>query len=478
MHRYEKKIIKYYWKRRMLYNEQHGGTNISGELQDALKKISRNNIDSHKFDIFMAKLSNLVDEYPDELMTEILSMSPNILFNYAAIDIKWFDYFLTEIVGDTSNIYNDIYNDIYSGLYEIENYIPSEEHVCNIFKRLLAHKIPINYDNVNNLYLHLVKIGHTRRLNPVKDRHDKCILDEIDKYIENDSNILAKELMYTRNGLKIEPSSNNKVIYMMANLSNNYFVSNYFYEQYIPDNIKSAIRHIETKINKKEQVVPPFWLDNIYQMKNRVIAWMTSVDSDDIVRIHHLNELEKIDSVAGFSMVLIQGRKWLVKPDFTRYFGARHLRANGANVVNKKLLFIGDNEKQFNLSINVDNYPFGQICDITCDNIMCLSEYVDKPFAGDMNSANFQCHKYWNYGFYDNFLDNCYSYIDDDKNPQYIIIDTDTDKNFYDSAGRRDRDDVVPPENYAALQNKFAKLMTYNFGTTQLKISMILDTIL
>lgn len=261
------------------------------------------------------------------------------------------------------------------------------------------------------------------------------------KYADIKINLLEKHdlnylvyCIYKNNSLDMDMVGQNRILilYQIANLYSRYDIVRELYDR-IGNEYHAEISYYISGVNRLEQVYDPLWLYNVDQIRNSIIAMLKSAKSDIVV----VPAIEPIFTIDRFSVVEIDDKRWIVKPGIDRYFGAKHLRKYGAPVAQKKLIKIGsDDTINVSININTNNFPVQQMVTIDVSNFFTLSEVIEGKLSPNLGN----CVQYWKYGFFDNEKDNCAQHYNKRTNQfETIIIDTDMEKNFYDSCGRLDK---------------------------------------
>lgn len=482
--KYQKYKIKYLKKK-----GQNGGTYYYSKIYSFLKA-SFSSINDNYIKEFAQKVASIAkkNDYIDGLFLD--------LFSIKQLDINWL---IREIIENKDQLFLFFLDNIVNTNFKDSN----GNNILNLFISETINSIKNNCENIDeNNYISILNILVSKGINIFEfndDHVSPLILSLLNvKYVN-----IFRSIINNQNIMNLDDNDFNKITFLVSNNninilnnktlkyieSNNgayvslYQIANLYYNYQIVDQLFNSnmanqqfYYKILEKINLKKQVFGPLWIQNIYQLRTSIITLLKQ-SHNDIIKLQSIIPIGKIDR---FDIIEYNGKKWLVKPGIDRYFGAKHLKQYGAPVITKKLLKIGnDLNLDIKIEIDINKYPIQQIINISINNFYTLSELIEEKFKPDLS----QCIKWWDYGFYDNYQDNCssYEYIDKESNNKIkktIIIDTDTDKNFYDNCDSISRFDNTA-ETKECKNNKinFGRFLgyIYNVNNKKHKVHMIIS---
>lgn len=441
---YQKKYEKY--KTKYLNTKPtFDRTYYYNEIYDFIKRTFG---DNDAKDFVEAILKFIEENGSTSFVSKNIPIDTYLFFHLLIMNPPLLDTFLKNIINVENYIDSNGNNIINLFIDAIENNIKRNPLVFYSDKNLTLADFTLDDNKINAILEKIIIKNNIFELNNAdvspfikilleKTKRFNLILSYADIKINTleklDLNYLVYQI-YKNNTLALSiediDKTNIPILYQIANLHCKYAVAKSIYESYAGIDYQQYIVALISQVNRLEQVYDPLWLYNVDQIRNSIVNMLQSAKND----IVFVPMIKPIDSIDRFSVVEIDGKRWIVKPGIDRYFGAKHLEKYGIPVVNKKLIKIGDDDT-INVSININptKFPNQPIIKIDVENFFTLAEVIEsklKPKLAD-------CRQYWKYGFFDNEKDNCAEYYNKSTNKkETIIIDTDMEKNFYDSCGR------------------------------------------
>lgn len=444
---YKKKLAKYTYKYLQLKQRAGYSRDENIRMLDPILRDLVADPDDKRIENFREKILAIIDDYYGFAFIyekkEVLGVITS--------DIDMFSDFICNMSKDQPRLFIDVYEAVHAS-----DIIKHEDHRLKILNILLeCKKLDYNYDE-NNIYVRILA-------DPDTPAYYQKYLELFEPLMQKNGDPIIQQLIQIKKGDKIEPTFPEITINQVANIYKNYYVVDRYYDKYVSDDIKKTIEKIRTLVNKDRQVAPPLWLDNVSQMRDSIKKWFESVPAEDMIWAESIEKLEIITGGQGrFTMIKLNGKRWIVKDGFGRYFGARHLKQHGLNAANKKLLFLSKDVYTFDVTIRTSDYPI--IAHPECYNIYCLTELV--PGGHHPGSASCPYELLSKYGFYDKGNDNCFIRKTSEGKYGYIVIDTELNKNFYDNGD--DATNKFAPK-------KFRSVMNYNFNAYDISTNISID---
>ena len=338
----------------------------------------------------------------------------------------------------TGNINHDIAKNMLDNL-ELDPFVKDNrewDHGYNIFQLLLLLPTETN----QRFFKHILEPYIIRNNLTIQD--DDLLLNNVYKNVDQidvPDNILV-------------------TVFQIANLHRNVNVVNLLRDRFV--NIRAEtevlidknfieinfneIRDVEAR-SQNNQYYPLLWKYDIVQIRDYVEG-LINIASDDILTLEQVTYTEDIEiftenETKRFGKYLYDEKIWLKKPRVSRYFGAKHLRDNGFDVPEKKILRLDKKPIQVRVTFAPIFCGLKNINPITINFMNCevLSEFIEgadklkykdaNPFAGNSGVTDNEqatIRESEEFGYRDlacgNFLR---------KNDTLYFIDTELEKNFF-----------------------------------------------